>query len=300
MHHIVESFSETAVFPYRVRSAGLSDGGESTVLNEKRIAVALPTYNAETTLRQTLMEIDRNTVAHILWVDDGSTDGTVTEANRLGLYIIRHELNLGYGAHQDACYFEALKRGADIIIMRRPDYQYTTRLPSAMARMILYGTHDAVVAAHVLRKIPLKEGIPLYKYVFNLTLTLTENRMIALKLSEYHSGYREFARSVLESVPFDQNSHDFIFDNRMIGQVLTSGFQLAEISGPMQYDRYFSSITFRPSVIYGLGMLETALQFRLARWNLDVPSYLNLIMHKSMTQSPSPESLTYNKQAWVY
>lgn len=127
MHHIVESFSETAVFPYRVRSAGLSDGGESTVLNEKRIAVALPTYNAETTLRQTLMEIDRNTVAHILWVDDGSTDGTVTEANRLGLYIIRHELNLGYGAHQDACYFEALKRGADIIIMRRPDYQYTTR-----------------------------------------------------------------------------------------------------------------------------------------------------------------------------
>ena len=156
-------------------------GGEA-VLNGKRVAVVLPAYNAQKTLRQTVVEIDRTIVDDILLVDDGSTDETVTEADHLGLFVIRHETNLGYGANQKTCYEAALKRGADIVIMLHPDYQYTPRLLTAMASMIAYGTYDAVMASRILGKSPLKEGMPLYKYVFNRILTLIENLMFGLKL----------------------------------------------------------------------------------------------------------------------
>ncbi len=269
-------------------------GGEA-VLNGKRVAVVLPAYNAQKTLRQTVVEIDRTIVDDILLVDDGSTDETVTEADHLGLLVIRHETNLGYGANQKTCYEAALKRGADIVIMLHPDYQYTPRLLSAMASMIAYGTYDAVMASRILGKSPLKEGMPLYKYVFNRILTLIENLMFGLKLSEYHSGYRGFTRSVLESIPFRFNSDDFVFDNQMIAQILISGFQLAEISCPTRYDPQSSSISFRRSVMYGLGVLRTAMEFRMARWNLYVPSYLNLTIHESLSPSPVPTNVTHMK-----
>lgn len=246
------------------------------MLNGQRIAVVMPAYNAETTLKRTVQEIDRNIIDDILLVDDYSSDGTVNEAMRLGLPVIRHDTNKGYGGNQKTCYKEALDRGADVVIMLHPDYQYTPQLLVAMAGMIAYGTYDSVMASRILGRGPLKGGMPVYKYVFNRFLTLFENTLFGLKLSEYHSGYRAFTRAVLETVPFHRNSDDFIFDNQMIAQVLTAGFQLGEISCPTRYEPESSSISFRRSVVYGIGVLKTATEFRLARWRLYTASYLKI------------------------
>ncbi len=246
------------------------------MLNGQRIAVVMPAYNAETTLKRTVQEIDREIIDDILLVDDYSSDGTVSEATRLGLPVIQHTINKGYGGNQKTCYKAALDRGADVVIILHPDYQYTPQLLVAMAGMIAYGTYNCVMASRILGRGPLKGGMPVYKYVFNRFLTLFENTLFGLKLSEYHSGYRAYTRAVLETVPFGRNSNDFIFDNQMIAQVLTAGFQLGEISCPTRYEPESSSISFRRSVVYGMGVLKTAVEFRLARWRLYSAPYLKM------------------------
>ena len=245
------------------------------MLNQKKIVVVLPAYNAETTLRRTVAEIDRTIVDEILLVDDHSTDGTSIEAKKLGIPTIRHDANRGYGGNQKTCYEEALKRNADVVIMLHPDYQYTPQLLTAMAGMIAYGTYDMVLASRILGRGALKGGMPLYKYVFNRILTLVENVLLGLKLSEYHSGYRAFSREVLESLPLDLNSDDFVFDNQMIAQAHMARFRIGEISCPTRYEPESSSINLHRSITYGLGVLVTAIQFRLHLWGVHHNAYLN-------------------------
>lgn len=251
------------------------------MVNGHRIAVVLPAYNAAETLQRTVGEIDRKVVDDILLVDDGSTDGTVGEATRLGLLVVRHDRNRGYGANQKTCYREALRAGADIVVMLHPDYQYTPRLVTALAAMIAYGTYDVVLASRILGRGALAGGMPLYKYVFNRALTAVENVLLGIKLSEYHTGYRAYHRRVLEILPLDRNADDFVFDNQFIAQAVLAGFRIGEISCPTRYDPDSSSIAFWPSVRYGLGVLKTAVQYRLARWHLYTPPYLHL-------RSPDP------------
>ncbi|AUW94237.1 glycosyl transferase family 2 [Sulfobacillus thermotolerans] len=248
------------------------------MLNGKRIAVVMPAYNAETTLHRTVQEIDRTIIDDILLVDDNSRDGTVTEATRLGLPVIRHTTNKGYGGNQKTCYRAALDRGADVVIMLHPDYQYTPQLLVAMAGMIAYGTYDFVLASRILGKGALKGGMPRYKYVFNRLLTLIENILLGLKLSEYHTGYRAFSRQVLETLPLDRNSDDFVFDNQMIAQAHMAGFRIGEISCPTRYEAESSSINLQRSIIYGFGVIKTALEFRVHTWNIWHYSFLNIQM----------------------
>lgn len=259
------------------------------MLNGKKITVVLPAYNAETTLHRTVQEIDRTIVDDVLLVDDHSTDNTFLEAKRLGLPVIRHDINKGYGGNQKTCYKAALDRRADVIIMLHPDYQYTPQLLVAMAGMIAYGTYDVVLASRILGRGALKGGMPLYKYVFNRLLTFTENLLIGLKLSEYHTGYRAFSRSVVEHLPLDKNSDDFVFDNQMIVQAHMSGFRVGEISCPTRYDNQSSSINFRRSVTYGLGVLYSAFQFRLVKLGLARYSYLTPISTSTQKEASDVE-----------
>ncbi len=252
------------------------------MLNGKRIAVVMPAYNAETTLHRTVQEIDRTIIDDILLVDDNSVDGTVTEATRLGLPVIGHTTNKGYGGNQKTCYIAALERAADVVIMLHPDYQYTPQLLVAMAGMIAYGTYDFVMASRILGKGALKGGMPRYKYVFNRLLTLTENILLGLKLSEYHTGYRAFSRQVLETLPLDRNSDDFVFDNQMIAQAHMAGFRIGEISCPTRYDAESSSINLNRSIIYGLGVLQVGFQFRLHCWGPIKFDYLQQLNYTSI------------------
>lgn len=262
------------------------------MLNGQRIAVVLPAYNAETTLRRTVQEIDRTVIDDILLVDDHSVDGTVSEATRLGLPVIRHDTNKGYGGNQKTCYKAALERGSDVVIMLHPDYQYTPQLLVAMAGMIAYGTYDFVMASRILGRGALKGGMPLYKYVFNRMLTLVENILLGMKLSEYHTGYRSFSRKVLETLPLDRNSDDFVFDNQMVAQAHMAGFRIGEISCPTRYEPESSSINLRRSIVYGLGVIKTALQFRIQHWGLQSFGYLEpaypLQISPKDTQGASP------------
>lgn len=238
------------------------------MLNNKKIAVILPAYNAERTLEKTYAEIPLDIVDVVLLVDDASQDNTAALARRLNIHTIVHESNRGYGGNQKTCYKAALDQGADIVVMLHPDYQYTPHLLPAMAAMIAYGEFDAVLASRILGTGALKGGMPLYKYISNRFLTLAENILLGQKLSEYHTGYRAFSRAVLETLPLELNSDDFVFDNQMLAQITWCGFRIGEISCPTKYFPEASSINFRRSVTYGLGVLGTALSYRLSRMGI--------------------------------
>lgn len=242
------------------------------MLNGKKIVVVMPAYNAEKTLEKTYGEIPMEIVDDVVLVDDASRDRTSEIANRIGIHTIVHENNLGYGGNQKSCYRAALELGADIVIMVHPDYQYTPKLIPAMASMIAYGEFDAVLASRILGIGALEGGMPLYKYVANRFLTLFENLMLGHKLSEYHTGYRAFSREILERLPLEKNSNDFVFDNQMLAQIIWFGYRIGELSCPTKYFTDASSINFRRSVIYGLGVLKTSAQFRLQKWGLRASS----------------------------
>lgn len=260
------------------------------------MAVVLPAYNAETTLRRTVQEIDRSVVDDVLLVDDFSTDGTLKETESLKLDVISHQQNLGYGGNQKTCYQAALAHGADVVIMLHPDYQYTPSLVVAMAAMIAYGTYDFVLASRILGRGAREGGMPRYKYIANRALTLIENILLGLKLSEYHSGYRAYSREVLETLPLYLNSDDFVFDNQMIAQAHNAGFRLGEISCPTRYDAESSSINFRRSVTYGFGVLGTALQYRLMRWGLHDSAYLSASRRRVGESESSSPNIGANAQ----
>ncbi|MDA8412164.1 MAG: glycosyltransferase family 2 protein [Desulfobacteraceae bacterium] len=237
------------------------------MINGKKIIVVLPAYNAEKTLENTWREIPPE-VDNTVLVDDCSCDNTADLAQKLGITTVVHKTNTGYGGNQKTCYRIALEMGADIVVMVHPDYQYTPRLVTAMAAMIAYGEFDSVLASRILGTGALKGGMPLYKYIANRFLTLVENILLGQKFSEYHTGYRAFSREVLEKLPLDANSDDFVFDNQMITQMVWFNFRVGELSCPAKYFDAASSINFRRSVIYGLAVLGTALLFRLNKWGL--------------------------------
>jgi glycosyltransferase involved in cell wall biosynthesis len=227
----------------------------------------MPAYNAEKTLEATIRELPDAVDIRIL-VDDHSSDRTVEVARQLGLQYFVHDRNYGYGRNQRTCYREALAAGADVVIMVHPDYQYTPLLVTAMASMVAYGVYDVVLGSRIVGGTALRGGMPLYKYVFNRLLTGFENMFLRVKLSEYHTGYRAFSRSVLRQLPLLENSDDFVFDNQMLAQCVFFGFRIGEVSCPTKYFEAASSINFRRSVTYGLGVLATTLQFALQRIGL--------------------------------
>jgi glycosyltransferase involved in cell wall biosynthesis len=234
------------------------------MINGKRIAVVLPAYNAEKTLEATVRELPDLVDIRIL-VDDHSSDRTLEVAHQLGLQTFVHDRNYGYGRNQRTCYREALAAGADVVIMVHPDYQYTPLLVTAMASMIAYCVYDVVLGSRIIGGTALRGGMPLYKYVSNRLLTAFENLFLRVKLSEYHTGYRAFSREVLTRLPLLENSDDFVFDNQMLAQCVYFGFHIGEVSCPTKYFEEASSINFRRSVEYGLGVLHTTLQFALQR-----------------------------------
>jgi len=236
------------------------------MVNGQKVVVVLPAYNAAKTLKQTYDEIDRTIVDEVILVDDASRDETLAIAREIGIdHVIRHEQNKGYGGNQKSCYKKALEVGADIIIMLHPDYQYTPALISPMASLIANGVYPVVLGSRILGKGALKGGMPLYKYVFNRLLTLTQNLLMRQKLSEYHTGYRAYHRKVLETIPFEKNSDDFVFDNELLAQVFFHGFEIAEITCPTKYFDDASSINFRRSMKYGLGVLRVSFQYALQK-----------------------------------
>lgn len=239
------------------------------MLNNKKVVVVLPAYNAALTLEKTFLEIPMDVVDEVVLVDDASKDDTIGVARKLGIqHIIRHDANKGYGGNQKSCYNKALELGADIVIMVHPDYQYTPKLIVAMSSIIANDVYPAVFGSRILGKGALKGGMPLYKYIFNRFLTLSQNILIGQKLSEYHTGYRAFSAEVLRNINFMANSDDFIFDNEMVSQVFMKGFEIAEVTCPTKYFEEASSINFKRSSIYGLGVLRVSFQHRLHKWGL--------------------------------
>ena len=238
------------------------------MLNGKKITVVMPAYNAAATLRQTCDEMPLEIVDEIILVDDCSADDTVEMARSLGLTVFRHKQNLGYGRNQKTCYREALKTGADIVIMLHPDYQYSPRLIVSLAGMIAYGEFNLALGSRILGVGALAGGMPLYKYVSNRLLTAIQNLLMNYKLSEYHTGYRAYDRRFLEEVPLEENSDDFVFDNEVLAQAVYFNYRIGEISCPARYFAEASSISFTRSVRYGLGVLATSVKFRLQRMRL--------------------------------
>jgi glycosyltransferase involved in cell wall biosynthesis len=234
----------------------------------QRVVVILPAYNAAKTLERTYAEIPREVVDEVILTDDASSDGTAALSQRLGIHTIVHDHNIGYGGNQKTCYAAALARGADIVVMLHPDYQYSPLLVTAMASMIASGHYDVVLGSRILGRGALAGGMPVYKYLANRALTFVENLLLGLKLSEYHTGYRAWSRSVLERLPLERCSDDFVFDNQMLAQAAYADFSIGEISCPTRYFAEASSINFSRSVTYGLGVLKTAMEFRLARWRI--------------------------------
>src|SRR6202161_4724453 len=230
------------------------------MINGKRIAVVMPAYNAEKTLEKTVCELSDLVDIKIL-VDDSSKDQTACLSKRLGVRTFIHDANYGYGRNQQTCYREALAAGADIVVMGHPDYQYTPSLVPAMAGMVASGVYDMVLASRILGGGALKGGMPRYKYISNRLLTAFQNLFLGVKLSEYHTGFRAFSRELLQALPLLENSDDFVFDNQMIAQAVIFGFRIGEISCPTKYFNEASSINFRRSVQYGLGVLATTAGF---------------------------------------
>ncbi len=241
----------------------------------KKLVIVLPAYNAEKTLKQTYDEIPFDIVDEVVLVDDNSNDNTIEVARKLNItHIVKHEKNKGYGGNQKSCYNKAKELNADIVIMLHPDYQYTPKLIYSISHLIANGLYPVVFASRILGKGALQGGMPWYKYVANRLLTLFQNILLDQKLSEYHTGYRAFSREVLEKVDYEKNSDDFIFDNQMIAQIFYVGFNIAEITCPTKYFDDASSINFRRSAIYGLGVLRVSIEYRLAKWGIFTPSYL--------------------------
>ncbi len=236
------------------------------MLNNKKIIVVLPAYNAERTLEQTFAEIPFDIVDDTILVDDCSRDETVKKAQELGIkHVIRHEKNRGYGGNQKTCYNRALELGADIVVMLHPDYQYTPKLISAMSSIIANGLYHVVFGSRILGKGALKGGMPGYKYLANRLLTLFQNVLMGQKLSEYHTGYRAFSREALLAIDYESNSDNFIFDNQMIAQLFSEGFEIAEVTCPTKYFNDASSINLKNSTIYGLGVLSVSVGYFLGR-----------------------------------
>jgi glycosyltransferase involved in cell wall biosynthesis len=238
------------------------------MLNGKKIVVVMPAYQAEKTLVQTYADIPLDFVDEVILVDDGSVDNTANLAKGLGLITLVHLRNHGYGRNQKTCYREALKRGADIVIMVHPDSQYSPKLIVSLAGMLAYGVYDVALGSRILGVGALQGGMPFYKYFANRLLTFFQNIFLDYKLSEYHTGYRAFSRQVLESLPLELNDDDFVFDNQMLAQIIFAGYRIGEISCPTRYFAEASSINFRRSVKYGFGVLATCLQFRLEKAHL--------------------------------
>jgi glycosyltransferase involved in cell wall biosynthesis len=239
------------------------------MLNGKKIIIVLPAYRAAQTLERTYKEIPFDIVDDVVLVDDNSPDNTVDVAQAIGIrHIVKHEVNKGYGGNQKSCYAKALELGADIVVMLHPDYQYTPMLIHAMASMIAYDVYPVSFGSRILGKGALKGGMPMYKYIANRFLTLFENILINEKLSEYHTGYRAFSTEVIRSIDFTHNSDDFVFDNEMISQIFMNGFEIGEITCPTKYFDEASSINFKRSMEYGLGVLRVSLTHRLHKWGL--------------------------------
>lgn len=240
------------------------------MFKDKKVIVIMPAYNAARTLRQTYDEVmAQEIVDAVIVVDDGSDDETVAVAASLPQTVVHtHPKNQGYGANQKTCYRLALEHGGDIIIMVHPDYQYTPKLIPAMASMIGNGLYHCVLGSRILGGYALKGGMPWWKYVSNRFLTFVENIMTGAKLSEYHTGYRAFSRELLEKLPLDENSDDFVFDNQMLVEILWLDYKIAEASCPTRYFAEASSINFGRSLKYGFGCLSTAIKYRLAKMNL--------------------------------
>ena len=239
------------------------------MLKGKKICVVLPAYKAEETLEATYQEIPFDIVDEVVLVDDCSPDSTIEVAKRLGIrHIIRHEENRGYGGNQKSCYDKALSLGADIVVMLHPDYQYDPRLIESMCYLIANGVYPVVLGSRILGKGALKGGMPKYKYFFNRCLTAFQNFVMSQKLAEYHTGYRAFSKEVLETIDYHANSDDFVFDNQMLAQIFYAGFEVAEITCPTKYFSEASSINFRRSVKYGLGVIHTSFSYRLQKWHL--------------------------------
>ncbi|MBH06758.1 MAG: glycosyl transferase family 2 [Phycisphaeraceae bacterium] len=242
------------------------------MLHRKKLVVVLPAYRAAKTLAKTYQEIPQDIVDEVLLVDDASDDQTVEAAQELGITTFVHRENLGYGANQKTCYTEALRAGADIVVMLHPDYQYDPRLITAMAGMVASGIYDVVLGSRILGNTARRGGMPLYKHVANRLLTAYQNLMLGTKISEFHTGYRAFSRQVLETLPLKSNSDDFVFDNQMLTQATAFRFSIGELSCPTKYFPEASSINFRRSVIYGLGVIHTSTTYRLWRWHLKQPN----------------------------
>lgn len=237
----------------------------------KKVIVVLPAYNAGLTLQKTYDEIPQDIVDEVILCDDASNDDTVELAQELGIkHIISHEKNLGYGGNQKSLYNKALKLKGDIIIMLHPDYQYTPKLIPSMVNIIGDDLYPVVLGSRILGKGALKGGMPIYKYVANRILTLIQNILIGYKLSEYHTGYRAFSREVLENIKFNNNDDDFIFDNEILSQIIYKGFHIGEVTCPTKYFAEASSINFRRSAKYGLGVLRVSLLHRLSKWGLNI------------------------------
>jgi glycosyltransferase involved in cell wall biosynthesis len=237
------------------------------LINGKKIVVVLPAYNAEKTLEVTVRELPEIVDERIL-VDDHSSDATAALARKLGLTVEVHPQNRGYGGNQKTCYAKALAEGADVVVMLHPDYQYNPLLVTPIATMIAYGVYDVALGSRILGGGALRGGMPIYKYVSNRFLTAFQNFMMGAKLSEYHTGFRAFSRQLIEALPLEKNSDDFVFDNQMLAQAVLAGARIGEISCPTRYFPEASSINFRRSSIYGLGVLKTSVLLRLARWGV--------------------------------
>jgi glycosyltransferase involved in cell wall biosynthesis len=235
--------------------------------NGKRIVAVLPAYNAARTLQATVEDLSQ-TVDETILVDDSSADGTVDLARLLGLTVFVHDRNRGYGANQKTCYAQALARGADVVVMVHPDYQYSPRLVTAIASMVASGEYDLALGSRILTGGALRGGMPLYKFVANRALTIFQNLVQGAHLSEYHTGFRAYSRELLQALPLERNSDDFVFDNEILAQTLLLGARVGEISCPTKYTPEASSIGFARSVVYGLGVVKTAIECRLAKWRL--------------------------------
>jgi len=238
------------------------------MLNGKKLIVVMPAYNAARTLERTYHELPLEIIDEVMLVDDYSSDTTAELSRSLGVTTVCHEKNMGYGRNQKTCYTEALKRGADIVVMVHPDYQYSPKLVLPLSGMIALDVYDAVIASRILGNGALEGGMPLYKYIANRFLTAFQNLLVGQKLSEYHTGYRAFSREVLESLPLEENTDDFLFDNEMLAQIIFFNYRIGEVSCPTKYFDEASSISFARSVRYGLGVLVTSVKFRLQRMGL--------------------------------
>ncbi len=262
------------------------------MIRGKKIIVTMPAYFAEKTLERTYREVPRDIVDKVILVDDASTDRTVELAHDLGIdVVVRHEKNLGYGGNQKTCYREALKHGADIVIMLHPDYQYTPALIEPLAWLIAYDTYDVALGSRLLGNSTLQGGMPMHKYVMNRILTLLENIIIWQHLSEYHTGYRAYSRKALETIPFSRNSNGFTFDNQALAQCFYAGFRVGEISCPTKYFPNASSINFSNGVKYSLGVLQTAFEYRMQAWGLkSSPIFegMSRNQHKKQFADPFP------------